>query len=126
MKKIFTFLVAFLATMSGAVWGQTGSGTEEDPWIINLNSPQEISDNGGSLGAKRDIVTLESGNAIEIHLDGYYKVTGTTSTYHINIGHETLGVYYGPRGEDERVYLIFDGVNINTESPLWFGEPKLM
>ena len=125
MKKIFTFLVAFLATLSGAVWGQTGSGTEEEPWIINLNSPQEISDNGGLLGAKRDIVTLESGNAIEIHLAGYYKVTGTTSTYHINIGHELGGVYYGPRGEEERVYLIFDGVNINTESPLWFGEPKL-
>lgn len=125
MKKIFTFLVAFLTTVSGAVWGQNGSGTEEEPWIINLNSPQEISDNGGLLGAKRDIVTLESGNAIEIHLAGYYKVTGTTSTYHINIGHELGGVYYGPRGEEERVYLIFDGVNINTESPLWFGEPKL-
>ena len=125
MKKIFTFLVAFLTTVSGAVWGQTGSGTEGEPWIVNVGSPQEISDNGGFGGTKRDIVTLESGNAIEIQLAGYYKVTGTTSTYHINIGHELGGVYYGPRGEEERVYLIFDGVNINTESPLWFGEPKL-
>ena len=123
MKKIFTFLVAFLTTVSGAVWGQTGSGTEKDPWIINLENPQEI--HNGLLGAN-EVVTLESGNAIEIHEDGHFKVVGTTSTYHINIGHESAGVAYsGPRGEDEMVYLIFDGVNINTESPLWFGEPKL-
>lgn len=122
MKKIFTFLVAFLTTLSGAVWGQTGSGTEGDPWIINLNSPQAISDNGGLLGAKRDIVTLESGNAIEIHLDGYYKVTGTTSIYHINIGHMGAAgvVGYGPSGEDEIVYITLDNVTINSPSPIWF------
>lgn len=124
MKKIFTFLVAFLTTLSGAVWGQTGSGsgTEGDPWIINLNSPQAISDNGGLLGAKRDIVTLESGNAIEIHLDGYYKVTGTTSIYHINIGHMgSAGIVgYGPSGEDETVYITLDNVTINSPSPIWF------
>lgn len=44
MKKIFTFLVAFLTTVSGAVWGQE-RGTRENPLDIGgRTTPLEIND----------------------------------------------------------------------------------
>ncbi len=43
MKKIFTFLVAFLATMSGAVWGQLGTSTKYYD-IAQLSDVLEIDD----------------------------------------------------------------------------------
>ena len=43
--RIFTLLMAFLATLSGAVWGQettwTGSGTETDPYKIRSKTDLE-------------------------------------------------------------------------------------
>lgn len=63
-RKLFTFLVAFLATLSGAVWGQT---------TINLSSPQ--SGTGVSV----------SGTTITINQPGDYVITGSTTEYRVNI-----------------------------------------
>ncbi len=44
MKRIFTFLIAFLATMSGVVWGQSGSGTSADsPYTGNRSETLTLS-----------------------------------------------------------------------------------
>ena len=67
MKKIFTFLVAFLATMSGAVWGQEHG---------SLERPLDISNYNDAL-----LIDLDdcSGN--------YYITTnGRTNTYGIKVG----------------------------------------
>lgn len=65
-RKLFTFLVAFLATLSGAVWGQEIT--------INLSSPQ--SGTGVSV----------SGTTIEINQPGDYVITGSTTEYQVLIG----------------------------------------
>ena len=96
-RKVFTLLMAFLATVGNAVWAE-GSGTQTDPWVINLDNPQSISDNGGFLGSSREIVSIEDGNVIQIHIggddaeedNGYYRITGTTSQYRIEIGGDGL------------------------------------
>ena len=48
MKKIFTFLVAFLTTVSGAVWAETNpSGTSEtSPYDLATRGGLEITDDG--------------------------------------------------------------------------------
>ena len=66
-RKLFTFLVAFLATLSGAVWGQETT--------INLSSPQ--SGTGVSV----------SGTTIEINQPGDYVITGSTTEYHVEIAY---------------------------------------
>lgn len=63
-RKLFTFLFAFLATLSGAVWGQT---------TINLSSLE--SGTGVSV----------SGTTITINQPGDYVITGSTTMYHVNI-----------------------------------------
>lgn len=117
-RKLFTFLMAFLATLSGAVWA-VGSGTPEDPWVIDLENPIAV---GDAFNRK---ITIDD-DAISIHAGGYYRITGTTSNYHINIGYmDVLGaLWYGPQGENETVYLIFDNVTMNSPSPLWFYNPR--
>ena len=46
-KRIFTFLVAFLATLSGAVWAETNpSGTEDSPYDLTTRGELEITDGG--------------------------------------------------------------------------------
>lgn len=63
-RKLFTFLFAFLATLSGAVWGET---------TIDLSSPQ--SGTGVSV----------SGTTIEINQPGDYVITGSTTVYRVEI-----------------------------------------
>lgn len=53
--RFFTFLVSFLTVMSGAVWGQSGNGSQDDPWIyditegnINIEKPGYYIINGNS------------------------------------------------------------------------------
>ncbi len=69
-RKLFTFLVAFLATLSGAVWGQETT--------INLSSPQS----GTGEGASIDEVT----KTITIDRVGNYVITGSTTEYQVLIG----------------------------------------
>ena len=61
MKKIFTFLVAFLTTLSGAVWGQTYDAT-----LDISGSSATVTGSGISV----------SGNHIEISGDGNYLIKG--------------------------------------------------
>ena len=75
MKKIFTFLVAFLTTVSGAVWGQqneTYSGSHD-----------AIEINGG--GIKR--ITF---NDLTIDADAACKISGNTTVYLTLVGTNTL------------------------------------
>ena len=83
MKKIFTFLVAFLTTVSGAVWGQEHGSFEE---------PLDISDYNDAL-----LIDLDdcSGN--------YYITTnGKTNTYGIKVG----GSANVANPADVRIWLI--------------------
>lgn len=129
MKKIFTFLVAFLTTVSGAVWGQTyptagsGSGTQDDPYILDLSQPKDIG-SGAPLVGDDDIVEWHGGgglgsyNAFQIKKGGdvdknetvYYRVINSNgpdavSSYCIEIdnGASTAGL---------DVTLILDNINI--------------
>lgn len=117
-RKFFTFLMAFLATLSGAVWA-VGLGTPENPWVIDLTNPVAV----GDIGNRK--ITIDD-DAISIHTGGYYRITGETSNYHINIGYKDLlgALWYGPQGEDETVHLIFDNATMNSPSPLWFYDPR--
>lgn len=66
-RKLFTFLVAFLATLSGAVWGQKTT-------TIDLSHPQS----GGGVSV--------SGTTITIDQAGDYVITGSTFEYQVSIG----------------------------------------
>ena len=108
MRKIFTFLVSFLTVMSGAVWGQSGSGTQEDPWIINLNDPQDIGDVGSGSG--NNIVdwhgnNQRSDNLIEIKRTGYYELIGDKSE-------TTDRIWIRATGD---VYMTMKNVNIEAK-----------
>ena len=75
MKKIFTFLVAFLTTVSGAVWGQ------ENETYSGSHDAIEI--NGG--GIKR--ITF---NDLTIDADAACKISGNTTVYLTLVGTNTL------------------------------------
>lgn len=114
MRKIFTFLVSFLTVMSGAVWGQSGSGTQEDPWIINLKNPQDIGNVGSGSG--NDIVDWHgdnepSDNLIEIKRTGYYELIGNKSK-------TTDRIKICVTGD---VYMTMENVNIEAQG---FGGKK--
>lgn len=66
-RKLFTFLVAFLATLSGAVWGQETT--------INLRDPQP----GTGVSV--------SGTTITINQARDYVITGSTTEYHVEIAY---------------------------------------
>ncbi len=68
-RKLFTFLVAFLATLSGAVWGQETT--------IDLSN-HSVSGDGASI----DEVT----KTITINQAGNYVITGSTTEYQVSIG----------------------------------------
>ena len=76
-KRILTFLVAFLATLSGAVWGQdqTYTGTID------------ISGSTPTITSETDDISVD-GNHIEISGDGNYliKGDGTAKDYYIETG----------------------------------------
>ena len=137
MKKIFTFLVAFLTTLSGAVWGQTyptagsGSGTQEDPYILDLNDPKDIGDvnwqNVGSIvdwhgdSGLTDYADIRY-NAFQIKEDGYYKVINSAgsdaiSTYRIDIDNGNDWNAGEVRPVELNVTLILDNVNIEVTNP---------
>ena len=75
-KRIFTFLVAFLATLSGAVWGQN-----QDQTYTGNQGAIEI--NGG--GTKHIIF-----DNLTINADAACKITGNTTVYLTLVGTNTL------------------------------------
>ena len=49
MRKLFTFLVAFLATLSGTVWGQEYDSSRKEPIIVNNGGIHNITLNGVNI-----------------------------------------------------------------------------
>ena len=110
-KRIFTFLMAFLATMSGAVWGQT---------TIDLSNPQATT--GVSIDASSKVIMINN--------PGSYVVTGSTSEYRLEVvaeGETTITLkdatidvaannYVGPltmrENKTVNVTLIIEGTNL--------------
>lgn len=110
MKKIFTFLVAFLTTVSGAVWGQykatldlsnprAGSGVDYPIWSIWGNLP-----------------------CFKITENGTYLVTGSSDEVYIEVGADAIG----NRVTD--VTLVLDNVTMtssgyNGRGAIWVYDP---
>ena len=115
MKKIFTFLMAFLATLSGAVWGQGYDAT-----LDISGSSATVSGSGISV----------SGNHIDISGDGNYLIKGdgsardfyidvhnepTITLENVNLSHDGDPIIDINRlGEVSQVYvtLILEGENV--------------
>lgn len=122
MRKLFTFLVAFLATLSGAVWGQehdmskdgTLSITSGGSWIVTGNAGEENSEHI-SVNAPGQEVNLTLNN-VNINQNGsdVSALEILAGTVHLNLaegttnsmvsGHAHAGIYvaYGAT-------LIIDG-----------------
>lgn len=72
MRKLFTFIVAFLATVSGAVWGQT---YDHEIDLSKENGPFPVSDNGtyrfyNSGGVNTHGINIDPQSEATITLDG--------------------------------------------------------
>ena len=123
--------------MSGAVSGQTyptagsGSGSPDDPYILDLNNPQDI----GTVIAKVGSIVDWHGdnlvsdyNAFQIKESGYYRVINSAgseviSDYRIDIDNGTA-----VSGID--VTLILDNINIEVinphrgQAPIWIEDNR--
>lgn len=118
--RIFTFLVAFLATMSGAVWGQNGSA--ENPIEINISF---MTDNGGekptngngysiSEGTKSELGDKDQSNILTINSGGYYKLIGSKSNIQIKV-----------TATDNPVYItVASGIHIDASMDNNLTNPK--
>ena len=94
MKKIFTFLVAFLTTVSGAVWGQS---YDDDYNLSNLSNDLEISATSGTYKIQGNTtehgIIVNGGGSVNITLSGAevdlssdqdgaaFRITGNTTVY---------------------------------------------
>ena len=119
MKKIFTFLVAFLATVSGAVWGQDGSA--QNPYVIDLNTstPGDIGE-GDYLGDPAPVTFQD--NAFRITKNGYYKIVGTTLTYRIDVGsRSSVAVRQHPT--DVTIILEDASITVADNPAIWIYDP---
>lgn len=76
-KRIFTLMMAFLAVASGAVWGQTGSGIEDDPWTIIITDitkdswTNEKNVNGDNYSVNKG---TDNNNVVTIKKDGFFLI----------------------------------------------------
>lgn len=111
MRKLFTFLVAFLATLSGAVWGQYKA-------TIDLNNPQDGSGvdwlNNNFIGRYPCFRIVENGT---------YLVTGSSSENYIEIGSRAA-----PIAHVTDVTLVFQDVTMSSpgldnRGPIWVYNP---
>ena len=110
-KRIFTFLVAFLATLSGAVWGQEYKAT------IDLSNP----DNSTGEGYTYPVYVAFQGNVpcFRITENGIYHVTGSSDEVYIEIGQNDIVWNYVTD-----VTLVLDNVTMtssgyNNRGPIW-------
>lgn len=90
-RKLFTFLVAFLATLSGAVWGQQ-NGSPEVPITIDIRGLTAVGGSaptGNGFIAKKGLTNGSApapySNTVEIIKGGYYKIVGTESNVQISV-----------------------------------------
>lgn len=93
MRKLFTFLVAFLATVSGTVWGQTYGSEQSDPIVISSGGTVNVTLNDVRLDFEKDnrcafaitnnstvYLTLQGDNELRSGYNhaGIYVETGST------------------------------------------------
>lgn len=111
MRKLFTFLVAFLATVSGTVWGQYTA-------TIDLNNPKS--------GTNVDWLGGDWPNyykCFRITGNGTYLVIGSSSENYIEIGRNNI-VWEHPTD----VTLVFQDVTMSSpgldnRGPIWVYNP---
>lgn len=103
-RKLFTFLVAFLATLSGAVWGQQ-NGSPEVPITIDIRGLTAVGGSaptGNGFIAKKGLTNGSApapySNTVEIIEGGYsrdgIKCTNISNSYRSGIYYITCGVTY--------------------------------
>ena len=112
MKKIFTFLVAFLTTVSGAVWGQYKA-------TLDLSNPQD----GDGVEWRKDWLGREL-RVFQIQEEGTYLVKGLPNGVESDIRVDIdLGAEMLERSRN--VTIVLDNVNIHTSgnSPIWVYNP---
>lgn len=115
-KRIFTLMMAFLAVASGAVWGQTGSGTEDSPWEINIAFMYDQITTPPPAGTTTDAYVITPwakttgdnaySNKLEIKKGGYYKLSGENSNIQIKVS-----------ATDKPVFITLEG-NIHIDASL--------
>ena len=77
-RKLFTFLVAFLATLSGAVWGQNSySGSSADP--ITVTQSGELTFEDFTLTTSGHALTIGDGLNVTIVLKGTNEINNTSN-----------------------------------------------
>ena len=113
--RIFTFLVAFLATMSGAVWGQDYKAT------IDLSNPDNSTGDGYQYPVPT-ILVWETLPCFKITENGIYHIVGSSDVNYIEIGEDLVG----RRVTD--VTLVLDNVTMtssgyNSRGPIWIYDP---
>ena len=119
-KRIFTFLVAFLATVGNAVWGQSGSA--DNPTEINISfmtnngGTKPADGNGYSIteGTKSGLNDTDQSNILTISNGGYYKLTGGNSNIQIKV-----------TATDKPVYItLASGIHIDASMDNNLKNPK--
>lgn len=104
MRKLFTFLVAFLATLSGAVWGQDTYNVSSGPVNITTAGNYKITgsteQNTISVSGGGEVhITLENVSVAVNEIDGCaFSITGNTTVY--------LTLAGGPKGDKEYTNLL--------------------
>ena len=100
-------MMAFLAIAGNAVWGQTtGSGTENDPWSIDIGFMYNKSTAPAGITTDAYVTTPWTttegndaySNKLEIKKGGYYKLSGEESNIQIKVS-----------ATDSPVYITLDG-----------------
>ena len=103
-RKLFTFLVAFLATLSGAVWGQDTYNVSSGPVNITTAGNYKITgsteQNTISVSGGGEVhITLENVSVAVNEIDGCaFSITGNTTVY--------LTLAGGPKGDKEYTNLL--------------------
>lgn len=104
MRKLFTFLFAFLATLSGAVWGQDTYNVSSGPVNITTAGNYKITgstdQNTISVSGGGEVhITLENVSVAVNEIDGCaFSITGNTTVY--------LTLAGGPKGDKEYTNLL--------------------
>lgn len=112
-RKLFTFLVAFLATLSGAVWAEENpSGTSKDtPYDLATRGALEITDNGTYWVTS----SSQTNNGITINGGGIVTNHKTPRIYLVGIDINVSGQAINITGYADPVFVIL-GENKITSS----------
>ena len=114
-RKFFTFLMAFLATVGNAVWGQDYKAT------IDLSNPDNSTGDGYQYPVPT-ILVWETLPCFKITENGIYHIVGSSDVNYIEIGEDLAG----RRVTD--VTLVLDNITMtssgyNSRGPIWIYDP---